>query len=120
MAALGEKPARTSRNNRTYIQFFTVLRKSEPATVQELRRAGPLEGDILYRFALSRLRDAEAAEEVTQETFVAARGARDQYSGMGLRGEGPRDSAEQQHLTAQQLPRRPKHQSQPDSQVGNS
>ena len=43
-------------------------------------------GDTLYRFTLSRLRDAEAAEEVVQETFVAALGARDQYSGKGSEG----------------------------------
>lgn len=43
-------------------------------------------GDTLYRFALARLRDAEAAEEVVQETFVAALGARDQYSGKGSEG----------------------------------
>jgi RNA polymerase sigma-70 factor (TIGR02943 family) len=43
-------------------------------------------GDTLYRFAMSRLRDAEAAEEVVQETFVAALGARDQYSGKGPEG----------------------------------
>ena len=43
-------------------------------------------GDTLYRFALSRLRNAEAAEEVVQETFVAALGARDQYSGKGPEG----------------------------------
>ena len=43
-------------------------------------------GDTLYRFALSRLRDAEAAEDVVQETFVAALRARDQYSGKGSEG----------------------------------
>ena len=43
-------------------------------------------GDTLYRFALSRLRDAEAAEEVVQETFLAALRARDQYSGKGSEG----------------------------------
>ncbi|MFH1924406.1 MAG: sigma-70 family RNA polymerase sigma factor [Planctomycetota bacterium] len=43
-------------------------------------------GDTLYRFAFSRLRDAEAAEEVVQETFVAALRARDQYSGKGPEG----------------------------------
>jgi len=43
-------------------------------------------GDTLYRFALARLRDAEAAEEVVQESFVAALGARDQYSGKGSEG----------------------------------
>ncbi len=29
-------------------------------------------GDYLFRYALSRLRDPEAAEEVVQESFVAA------------------------------------------------
>ena len=45
-----------------------------------------LHGDTLHRFALSRLRDAEAAEEVVQETFMAALRARDQYSGKGPEG----------------------------------
>ncbi|MGB9689011.1 sigma-70 family RNA polymerase sigma factor [Thermogutta sp.] len=40
-------------------------------------------GDVLFRFALSRLRDPDAAEEVVQETFVAALRARHQYSGEG-------------------------------------
>ena len=40
-------------------------------------------GDSLYRYAFSRLRDAESAEEVVQETFVAALGARRQYAGTG-------------------------------------
>lgn len=31
-------------------------------------------GDVLYRFALARLRDSEVAEEVVQETFLAALG----------------------------------------------
>ena len=43
-------------------------------------------GDTLYRFALSRLRDPEASEEVVQETFVAALRARDQYSAKGPEG----------------------------------
>lgn len=43
-------------------------------------------GDTLYRYALSRLRDAEASEEVVQETFLAALRARDQYSGAGSEG----------------------------------
>jgi RNA polymerase sigma-70 factor (ECF subfamily) len=43
-------------------------------------------GDTLYRFALSRLRNADSAEEVVQETFVAALRARDQYSGEGAEG----------------------------------
>lgn len=43
-------------------------------------------GDTLYRYALSRLRNPDAAEEVVQETFVAALHARDQYSGRGSQG----------------------------------
>lgn len=43
-------------------------------------------GDSLYRFALSRLRNPDAAEEVVQETLVAAWGAREQYSGQGSEG----------------------------------
>ena len=40
-------------------------------------------GDFLYRFAMSRLRSPEAAEEVVQETFFAALKALDQYAGRG-------------------------------------
>ncbi len=40
-------------------------------------------GDYLYRFALSRLRDGEASEEVVQETFVAALRHVEQYEGKG-------------------------------------
>lgn len=43
-------------------------------------------GDTLYRFALSRLRDPEAAEEVVQETFLAALRGVGQYSGKGPQG----------------------------------
>jgi RNA polymerase sigma-70 factor (TIGR02943 family) len=43
-------------------------------------------GDSLYLYALSRLRNPEAAEEVVQETLVAALRARDQYSGKGAEG----------------------------------
>lgn len=43
-------------------------------------------GDVLYRYAVSRLRNREAAEEVVQETFVSALRARDQYSGDGVEG----------------------------------
>ena len=39
--------------------------------------------DYLYRYALSRLRDAESAEEVVQETFLAGLRAKDQYGGKG-------------------------------------
>lgn len=40
-------------------------------------------GDYLYRYAYSRLRDANAAEEVLQETFFAGVRAQHQYSGKG-------------------------------------
>ncbi|MEM7456356.1 MAG: sigma-70 family RNA polymerase sigma factor [Planctomycetota bacterium] len=40
-------------------------------------------GDYLYRFALSRLRDGDAAEEAVQETFVAALRNKEQFSGKG-------------------------------------
>lgn len=38
-------------------------------------------GDYLYRFALSRLRDAKAAEDVLQETFLAALQGLDRFEG---------------------------------------
>lgn len=40
-------------------------------------------GDELYRYAVSRLRSSEAAEEVVQETLVAAWKHADQFSGKG-------------------------------------
>ena len=40
-------------------------------------------GDYLYRYAYSRLHDANAAEEVVQETFVAGVRYQHQYSGRG-------------------------------------
>ncbi len=43
-------------------------------------------GDTLFRYALSRLRDIESAEEVVQETFVAALRASGQYAGKGSEG----------------------------------
>ena len=38
-------------------------------------------GDYLYRYAYSRLRDSNAAEEVVQETFVAGVRHREQFAG---------------------------------------
>jgi len=38
-------------------------------------------GDYLYRYALKRLRNAEVAEDMVQETFVAALRARERFSG---------------------------------------
>lgn len=40
-------------------------------------------GDYLFRYAHSRLRDANAAEEVVQETFVAGVRYQQQFSGLG-------------------------------------
>ena len=40
-------------------------------------------GDYLYRYAWSRLRDANSAEEVVQETFVAGVRYQDQFRGKG-------------------------------------
>ncbi len=38
-------------------------------------------GDYLYRFALQRVRDPEQAEELVQETFLAALKGRDSFAG---------------------------------------
>lgn len=40
-------------------------------------------GDYLFRYALSRLRDANSAEEVVQETFLAGVRYAEQFSGRG-------------------------------------
>jgi RNA polymerase sigma-70 factor, ECF subfamily len=40
-----------------------------------------LHGDYLYRFALSRLRDPKASEDVLQETFLAAIQSLDRFEG---------------------------------------
>lgn len=40
-------------------------------------------GDYLFRYAYSRLRDANSAEEVMQEAFVAGVRYQDQYAGTG-------------------------------------
>ncbi|MFK7768976.1 MAG: sigma-70 family RNA polymerase sigma factor [Mariniblastus sp.] len=40
-------------------------------------------GDYLYRFAVSRLRDGESAEEVVQDTFVSALKNVHQFAGRG-------------------------------------
>lgn len=48
---------------------------SEPDTWVDLY------GDVLYRFAMARLKDPAIAEEVVQETFLAALRSRDNFQG---------------------------------------
>jgi RNA polymerase sigma-70 factor (ECF subfamily) len=43
-------------------------------------------GDRLYRYAVARLRSPDAAEEVVQETFLAALQSAHQYAGTGAEG----------------------------------
>lgn len=38
-------------------------------------------GDVLYRYALARLKDADVAEELVQDTLVAAMEAQDRFAG---------------------------------------
>lgn len=38
-------------------------------------------GDVLYRFALARVKEASVAEDLVQETFLAALGARENFEG---------------------------------------
>lgn len=40
-------------------------------------------GDLLYRYVVSRLRDRELAEELVQQTFLAALANREQFTGSG-------------------------------------
>jgi len=59
-------------------------RHTDPGRI-ELEPSGGVEthGDYLYRYALSRLRDGEAAEEVVQRSFLAALQHTDQFAGRG-------------------------------------
>lgn len=57
-----------------------------PFAVKEPQRPDPeawveAHGDALYRFALLRLRDPRLAEEIVQETFLAALQSRDRFLG---------------------------------------
>src|SRR5581483_3369081 len=59
---------------------------AEPAAKEGPRIIDPerwveAHGDALYRFALLRLRDPKSAEEIVQETFLAALQARDRFLG---------------------------------------
>ncbi|MCM2370208.1 sigma-70 family RNA polymerase sigma factor [Aporhodopirellula aestuarii] len=65
--------------------------KKEIAVSQTLNSTATIEpqdwvehyGDGLYRYAMSRLRDVDAAEEVVQQTFVAGLEHIDQFAGSG-------------------------------------
>jgi RNA polymerase sigma-70 factor (ECF subfamily) len=63
----------------------SALPEADTDSPSALDPAGWLErhGDYLFRYAMSRLRGAEAAEEVVQETFVSALKAKSRYSGRG-------------------------------------
>jgi len=67
---------------RYFFPLWAVMQKSHDTV---LNPADWLDrhGDYLFRYALSRLRDPEASEEVVQETFLAGYQHRDQYSGGG-------------------------------------
>ncbi|QDV66510.1 RNA polymerase sigma factor YlaC [Rosistilla carotiformis] len=58
---------------------------AEPAPDAPLRPADWVDehGDYLFRYAISRLRSAEAAEEVVQQTFLAGLEHVQQFSGKG-------------------------------------
>ncbi len=60
----------------------------DPSTPSQEKAVDPetwvdLYGDYLYRYAFSRLRDANVVEEVVQETFLAGIRYRKQFSGRG-------------------------------------
>ncbi len=60
------------------------MAKKPPRTEQRLDDpAGWVDqyGDLLYRFALSRVREPSLAEDLVQETFLAALGARNSFQG---------------------------------------
>jgi RNA polymerase sigma-70 factor (TIGR02943 family) len=68
-------------------EFFSVdSQNNQPTSNLDPSMWVDRHGDALYRYALARLRDPEAAEEVVQETFVSALRAVDQYSGQGAEG----------------------------------
>ena len=53
--------------------------KSEPAGIDHPESWVDSYGDFLYRFALSRVKDPSIAEDLVQETFLAALRARENF-----------------------------------------
>lgn len=62
---------------------FVALSEVQGPSPSTLDPAGWVDrhGDVLYRFALARLRNAELAENAVQEAFLAALAALDSFSG---------------------------------------
>jgi RNA polymerase sigma-70 factor (ECF subfamily) len=56
-------------------------RKAEPASIENPELWVDSYGDFLYRFALSRVKDPSVAEDLVQETFLAALRARETFKG---------------------------------------
>jgi RNA polymerase sigma-70 factor (ECF subfamily) len=56
-------------------------RKSEAANIDNPETWVAEYGDFLYRFALSRIKDPSIAEDLVQETFLAALRARENFKG---------------------------------------
>lgn len=56
-------------------------RKSEPVSIDNPESWVDSYGDFLYRFALSRVKDPSIAEDLVQETFLAALRARENFKG---------------------------------------
>jgi RNA polymerase sigma-70 factor (ECF subfamily) len=56
-------------------------RKSEAAIIDDPESWVDDYGDFLYRFALSRVKDPDVAEDLVQETFLAALRSRESFKG---------------------------------------
>jgi len=61
------------------------MNEQNPSTIAQLDPSTWVEnyGDYLYRYAVSRLRDGDAAEEAVQETMVSALKNASQFAGRG-------------------------------------
>lgn len=68
-----------------YLKIFVFIRGYYPLMTTEeptinLEQWLQDHGDILYRYALARLRNPSAAEDVVQETFLATMKAKERFS----------------------------------------